>query len=575
MSRSRKMIINTLVLTLTAFLMRGVGIVFQAWLTKKIGAAGIGLYQLVMSVSMLASTFAISGIRFATTRLISMELGKATAHKAEHTNAGNFTIGEIQEANCTSSQNVRGFVGSGAAAAMRRCLIYAFCFGVAAFVLLWFGAGYIGGKWIGDTRTVTSLKILSLSLPAFALSAVLGGYFTAVCRVAKTSGVAIFEQLVRIAVIVVALTISASHDLETACAIIVAGGVVGEIVSFVLLFTLYLFERRGFPRTKAPAHSKTSSQRLTARMLGIALPLALSAYARSALSTLQHLLVPRGLKKSGATAETALANYGVVHGMVLPIIMFPSSLFYAFAEMVVPELTDAQMRGDSRRISALVSNSLRLCLLFAVGFMACMWGFGGELGEAVYNNADAGKYITILAWLMPIMYLDSVTDGMLRGLGQQMYSMAYNIFDSVVSVILVWLLLPKYAVNGYIFMIAFTELINFGLSINRLRKVTKIRFPVAVVIKAPLSAFAAINVSLLITRLLGDSTPSVLLLILRMLLCLVIYAVLTFVLGCYNENERKHVKNFLSKLEIYIKSWYATHVKKRKYGALDKNALQK
>ena len=92
-------------------------------------------------------------------------------------------------------------------------------------------------------------------------------------------------------------------------------------------------------------------------------------------------------------------------------------------------------------------------------------------------------------------------------------------------------------------MIAFTELINFGLSINRLRKITRIRFPFAVVIKAPLSAFAAINVSLLITRLIGVSTPSVWFLILRMLLCLVIYSVLTYILGCYSESERNYIKN--------------------------------
>ena len=528
MSRSRKMIMNTLVLTITAFIMRGVGIVFQAWLSKKIGAAGIGLHQLIMSVSMLASTFSISGIRFAATRLISMELGADNS--------------------------------AGAIAAMRRCLIYALCFGVAAFSLLWFGAEYIGNRWIGDARTILSLRILSLSLPAFALSAVLAGYFTAVCKVVMSSGVAILEQVVRIAVIVLALTLSVQHDLESACAIIVAGGVAGEMASFVMLFNLYRRAQRGMSFPKTPARG------MTFRMLGIALPLALSAYARSALSTLQHLLVPHGLKKSGATAERALADYGIVHGMVLPIIMFPSSLFYAFAEMVVPELTDAQMRNDTQRISELVSNSLRLCLLFALGFMACMWGFGGELGAAVYHNIAAGRYITVLAWLMPIMYLDSITDGMLRGLGQQMYCMAYNIFDSVVSVILVYILLPKYAVTGYIFMIAFTELINFGLSVNRLRKITKISFSFAVLIKSELSAFAAINLSVLLSRLLGSSTPSVLLLILRMILCLIIYAVLTYILGCYTKNERNYVKNFVSTLEIRIKSCYATHVRIRKYG---------
>ena len=51
-------------------------------------------------------------------------------------------------------------------------------------------------------------------------------------------------------------------------------------------------------------------------MLRIALPLAVSAYARVGLSTLEHLLVPRKLRESGLSADVALAGYGTVTGMV-------------------------------------------------------------------------------------------------------------------------------------------------------------------------------------------------------------------------------------------------------------------
>ena len=146
----KRLIVNTALLTGASLLMRCIGMVFQAWLAGRIGAAGIGLYQLVMSVEVLATTFAISGIRFAATRLVAEEIG----------------LGR----------------GSGVGGAMYRCAAYSLIFGAAACGILYIFAEPIGFLWIGDARTVMSLRILSFGLPFIALSSVLSGYFTACGR---------------------------------------------------------------------------------------------------------------------------------------------------------------------------------------------------------------------------------------------------------------------------------------------------------------------------------------------------------------------------------------------------------
>lgn len=69
---------NALILTVSSLILRFVGIIFKVWLAKLIGSEGIGLYQLVFSVYMLASTFAASGICTAVTRLIAEELAVGT-----------------------------------------------------------------------------------------------------------------------------------------------------------------------------------------------------------------------------------------------------------------------------------------------------------------------------------------------------------------------------------------------------------------------------------------------------------------------------------------------------------------
>jgi len=50
--------------------------------------------------------------------------------------------------------------------------------------------------------------------------------------------------------------------------------------------------------------------------------------------------------------------------------------------------------------------------------------------------------------------------------------MGINILDAALGLMLVWLLLPRWALTGYIAMIYLTELINFVLSITRLRRIT-------------------------------------------------------------------------------------------------------
>ena len=432
--KKTRLIYNTALLTASSLLMSCIGMAFQVWLVGRIGSAGIGLYQLVLSVTNLVATFAISGIRFAATRLVSEELG------LENT--------------------------GGIAAAMGRCLGYGAFFGVAAGVVLWFLAEPVGFLWIGDARTVLSLEITALGMPCISLCAAISGYFTACGRVWKPTLIHLIEQLAGIALVALCLNFAPAGDIEKSCAAVTCGRLAADVLSLLLMIIAYWTDRR--------IHYSQGSEgiELTGRMLRIALPLAVSAYARSTLSTLQHLLVPRGLKAAGYSANSALSGYGVIQGMVLPIVFFPSCIMSALAELIVPELTEAQVQNDGRGIKNAVRELLRMSLLFSAAVAAFMFVFADKLGVAVDNSREAGEYIRLLAPLVPIMYTDMTVDGCLKGLGQQVWSMGINIMDALVGLALVWWLLPKYALAAYIAIIYLTELFNFALSMLRLRKIT-------------------------------------------------------------------------------------------------------
>ncbi len=431
--KKTRLIYNTALLTGSSLLMSCIGMAFQVWLVGRIGSAGIGLYQLVMSVTNLLATFAISGIRFAATRLVSEEIGY------ENT----------------------GGIGS----AMRRCLCYAAFFGGAAAIILWMLAEPLGFLWIGDARTVLSLKINALGMPCISLCAAVSGYFTACGRVWKPTLIHLVEQLVGIALVALCLGFAPAGDIEKSCAAVTLGRLAADVLSLIMMLLAYYTDRQQHYREREQGF------RLTGRMLKIALPLAVSAYARSSLTTLQHLLVPRGLKAAGYSANGALAGYGIIQGMVLPVIFFPSCIMSALAELIVPELTEAQVQEDANGIRKAVKELLSMSLLFSATVAAFMFFFADMLGIAVYKSNEAGAYIRMLAPLIPIMYTDMTVDGCLKGLGQQVWSMGINIADALLGLALVWWLLPEYALAAYIAIIYFTELFNFLLSIFRLRKI--------------------------------------------------------------------------------------------------------
>lgn len=437
MVNRKRLIMNTALLTGSSLAMSAISMAFQVWLAGRIGSAGIGLYQLVLSVAFLCTTFAVSGIRFAATRLVSEELGHERSWSV--------------------------------AAAMRRCFAYSLFFGLSAMAVLFSFAEPIGFLWIGDARTVKSLKLIAFSMPFLSLSSVMSGYFTACGRVWKPTVVHLGEQLITIGFVAYFLAHSPVGDIEKNCAAVMLGNVCGDVISFVCMLLFYLTDRHSVRDYSA------QKLKLTSRMLKVALPLAVSAYARSALSTLEHLLVPRGLKAAGFSADRALSGYGVIQGMVLPIVSFPACILMALAELIIPELTEAQVRGNDGDISKTVSSLIKKGLGYSSAVALVLFVFADKLGVRIYSSPEAGDYLRLLAPLIPIMYTDMVADGCLKGLGQQLWCMGINLLDALLGVLLVWQVLPVFALKGYICIIYFNECLNFALSIMRLRKVTRIR----------------------------------------------------------------------------------------------------
>jgi len=335
---------------------------------------------------------------------------------------------------------------------------------------------------------------------------------------------------------------------EAICLSLVLGGGISELAAFLMTWLAYAIERRNKARTlkvsDTPENLPDEHLRgLSHKLLSITVPVTLSACLRSGLLTLQHILIPKGLKASGADWSRALSSYGTLHSMVLPVVLFPSAFISSFSSLLVPEIAESHAAGDMERVARISRRIIQPALFFSFGVAGIMSCFSHELGMLLYNSAEAGSYIRQLAPLIPIMYVDSSVDAVLKGMGEQVYSMNVNIIDAGVSVLLVWLLLPRMGLAGYVVAIYVTETLNTTLSLCRMLRMSRMPVKLWKQVFGPLlCAVGAATVCRLVGAVFqvhGNGTARV---ILWVTVCAAVYLVLCLLTNVWSREQTEDLR---------------------------------
>lgn len=437
--KRKKLIINALILTCTTMVIGFISTYFRVYLSNKIGPEGMGLYQLIMSINVMTSTIAISGIRVTTTRLIAEELGRGNKNKIK--------------------------------SIMKKAFIYSLFFSILASVILYNSADFISKVWIDDTRAIIPLKILSCSLPFVSLGACFHGYFYGMRKVVKSISSDVIEVSTMMIIIASFMSICLPKGLNFTCILIALGMSVSVIASTIYSYFLYIFEKKSFYRT-----SNLDSNCKLSEITHIAIPIAWSAYIQTGLRTIEDLLIPEALRKYGSSTASSLSAFGMIKGMVLPILSFPSIFLASFSTLIIPEIAESSALNQKKRINYILSKVFKFTLFIAVFASGVFIIYSNELGLALYNNPEVGVLMRILAPLIPFMYLDRIVDGSLNALDQQMSTLKYNFIDMSVRILLICFLIPKKGIEGFICVLFVGTILNASLSINRLLKVTKLKF---------------------------------------------------------------------------------------------------
>jgi stage V sporulation protein B len=183
----------------------------------------------------------------------------------------------------------------------------------------------------------------------------------------------------------------------------------------------------------------------------------------------------------------------MLRGMVMPMLVFPLNLLSSFVITLTPEISRMNAAGNSRRLVRTVEAILRYTCAMGILIVAVFMTFPGEIGLAVYKNAEVGDMLRMLSFLCPFMCVEMVSVGILNGLGEQVSSMKYALLDSVTRIALIYFLIPVRGVTGFMIMVAVSNVLTSVLNFRRMTKLVPVRLRLLSWVGGPAIAAAAVG----------------------------------------------------------------------------------
>lgn len=423
--------------------MRSIGMIFNLYVSNKIGSEAVGVFSLVMSVYLFAITLATSGLSLACTRIVSEQLAQK-----------NFYDG---------------------LKAVKSCLLFACLLGISSATLVLLFSNDIAKIWLKGMLSATPLYLISIGLPFISISSVLNGYFSAVRKGYVTAFSQILELLIKIAISVGFLHFSTSPNVETICIFLILADVISEIASCGFLFLFYQIDKVTI--CKRAVNTITFKKKI----LQITFPVSVTSCIRSGLSTLKQFLIPSRLVLFGLPYTLALSEYGKINGMTLSILLFPSVFIHSFSGLLIPEFSSLMAKQYKKRIHQICQKVFSTTFLFSLSISLIFFFFANRISLLVFHNLECGTYLKILSPLLIFMYPDTIIDSMLKGLNKQFEVMVCNILDLILMIGVLYFLLPTFGLTGYLLAIMISEVFNFCISFFQLHRATGFKMPVPMV----------------------------------------------------------------------------------------------
>lgn len=458
MSRKQTIIRGTIILTITGFLSRFMGFFYRIFLSRTFGEEGVGLYQLIFPVYALCYSLTTAGIETAISRTVARKV----------------SLGKEREA--------REFLLAG--------ISLSFMLACICMIAMQKNAAFLASQILGDERCVPLLTILSYTVPCSAIHSCICGYCYGLKQTSIPASAQLIEQITRISGVYLLYRLLIKNQGNAPITIAVCGLVIGEF--FSALYTLSILP--GFLKGRHITqvfrrHSSSGASggqtipymtagilyRRLKELLPLSIPLTANRVLINLLQSIEAISIPGRLQRFGLDTSEALSLYGVLNGMALPCILFPSAVTSSISIMLMPTVAEIQASEDRNEMLDIIKKVTGAC--FTLGLFCCLVFllFGSWIGITLFGSRTAGKFILTLAWICPFLYTNSALSSVINGLGKTSSTLFVNTFSLLIRIAGVFYAIPLFGIQGYLWGLLVSQLAATLLSVFIIYKSIRIR----------------------------------------------------------------------------------------------------
>lgn len=435
MKNKHPLLTGAIILTFAGFATRIIGFFYKIFLSRTIGAEGMGLYQMIFPIFGICFSLTAAGIETAISRFVAFETAKK------------------------NDRGARRILAAG--------LLLSVTLALATSFALRFGSHFLAVYYLKEPRCAELLALLSYTLPFSACHACICGYYYGLKQTSIPAFSQLLEQSVRVGSVCLLSSICEEKGIPISPSLAVLGLTAGELISTLFCLTAFTGHASTIYRRKicAPTtrlHVLNTVYALTdciRQILHMSLPLTGNRLVTNLLTSLESVLIPLALKTYGLSAEASYHVYGTLTGMALSFIFFPNVLTGSISVLLLPSVSEAQASGNHKRISDTIRKALAFCLPFGVLCTIFFLLTGNFLGTFFFQSPLAGDFIVTLAWICPFLYLNATLNSILHGLGLTGSAFRNNVLGITTRILFILLCVPTFGIQGYLWGLLANQLL--------------------------------------------------------------------------------------------------------------------
>ena len=291
---------GTLLLTGAGLFCRILGFFYRIYMSRTIGAEGLGLYNMIHPFFSIAFALCAGSIQTALSQYVAANREKGWSV---------FLCG----------------------------LALSLSLSVIPVLLLCKGKIFLASNVLSEPQAARYLPVLAVSVPFACLHACINGYYYGMNKAHIPSFSQIAEQMIRMGAVWLLVIYLEKNGKPVTVGLAVEGHVIGEMASAAFTFLALLL----VPPQKGEREGGKERKNLVP-ILTLALPLMGNRLVLNLLGSAEAILIPSRLIDHGLTNKEALSVYGVLTSMALPFILFPSAITNSMAVLLLPSAARAQ-----------------------------------------------------------------------------------------------------------------------------------------------------------------------------------------------------------------------------------------